>query len=143
MIKTLNQQAGGTVSDTPVMSIDLLPTLADISGVKIDRSVAKEIDGISLKKLLTTGRNNLKRESLFWHYPHYHSEGATPYSAVRNGDWKLIHIIETDSYELYNLKDDIGEQRNLIDENPKVKVRLQKELENWKLRMNAQMPTVR
>jgi hypothetical protein len=62
---------------------------------------------------------------------------------VRNGDWKLIHIIETDSYELYNLKDDIGEQRNLIDENPKVKVRLQKELENWKLRMNAQMPTVR
>lgn len=143
MIKNLNQQAGGTVSDTPVMSIDLLPTLADISGVKIDRSVAKEIDGISLRKVLTSGKNKLKRTSLYWHYPHYHSEGATPYSAVRNGDWKLIHIIETDSYELYNLKDDIGEQQNLIDENPKVKVRLQKELEHWKLRMDAQMPTVR
>ena len=143
MIKNLNQQNGGTVSDVPVMSIDLFPTLTDLTGVKVDRTVSKQIDGISMKNLLTAKNKSFKRKSLFWHYPHYHSEGATPYSAVRQGDWKLIHIIETDTYELYNLKEDIGEQHNLITQNPKIHARMRKDLNDWKLSVDAQMPEMK
>ena len=82
----------------------------------------------------------LKRSSLYWHYPHYHTEGATPYSAVRNGDWKLIHIIETNTFELYNLKTDSGETSNLASSQPAIVKRLTKELEKWKKEVNAQMP---
>lgn len=143
IIKNLHQQASGTTNHTPVMSIDLFPTLMDLAGVKVDSTVKNGFDGISLKPLLADKKKQLKRQSIFWHYPHYHSEGATPYSAVRHGDWKLIHIIETNTYELYNLKEDIGETKDLASLYPKVVKQLAKELEKWKKDMNAQMPLVK
>jgi len=143
IIKNLHQQASGTTNPTPVMSIDLFPTLMDLAGVKVDKVVKNGFDGISLKPLLADKKKQLKRPSIFWHYPHYHSEGATPYSAVRHGDWKLIHIIETNTYELYNLKEDIGEKKDQASLYPKVVKQLAKELEKWKKDMNAQMPLVK
>jgi arylsulfatase A-like enzyme len=143
IIKNLHQQASGTTNHTPVMSIDLFPTLMDLAGVKVDKVVKNGFDGISLKPLLADKKKQLKRSSIFWHYPHYHSEGATPYSAVRHGDWKLIHIIETNTYELYNLKEDIGEKKDQASLYPKVVKQLARELEKWKKDMNAQMPLVK
>jgi len=143
IIKNLHQQASGTTNHTPVMSIDLFPTLMDLAGVKVDKVVKNGFDGISLKPLLADKKKQLKRSSIFWHYPHYHSEGATPYSAVRHGDWKLIHIIETNTYELYNLKEDIGEKNDQASLYPKVVKQLARELEKWKKDMKAQMPLVK
>jgi arylsulfatase A-like enzyme len=143
IIKNLHQQASGTTNPTPVMSIDLFPTLMDLAGVKVDKAVKNGFDGISLKPLLTDKKKPLKRSSIFWHYPHYHSEGATPYSAVRHGDWKLIHIIETNTYELYNLKEDIGETKDLATLYPKLVKQLAIVLEKWKKDMNAQMPLIK
>jgi arylsulfatase A-like enzyme len=143
IIKNLYQQSSGTTNHTPVMSIDLFPTLMDLAGVKVDKAVKNGFDGISLKPLLADKTKQLKRSSIFWHYPHYHSEGATPYSAVRHGDWKLIHIIETNTYELYNLKEDIGETKDLASLYPKVVKQLASELEKWKKDMNAQMPLIK
>ncbi|MPN21542.1 Multifunctional alkaline phosphatase superfamily protein [bioreactor metagenome] len=140
IIKNIKQQAGGTVNNTPIMSIDLFPTLTEMAGVKIDKKIKKGFDGVSLKQILADGTKSLKRTSLFWHYPHYHSEGATPYSAVRHGDWKLVHIIETNTYELYNLKEDIIEKNDLAAKQPQLVKQLAKELEAWKLKVNAQMP---
>ena len=107
------------------------------------KSEKKDFDGISLKPILAGKTEKLKRSSLFWHYPHYHIEGASPYSAVRNGDWKLINIIETGENELYNLKNDIGETKDVASQNPKLVKKLSSELEKWKKKMNAQMPTFR
>lgn len=143
IIKNLHQSARGSVSHTPVISTDYLPTLVDIINLPVKKSVLKAFDGVSIKPLLTEKPKTLKRKSVYWHYPHYHTEGATPYSAVRNGDWKLIHIIENDTYELYNLKHDIGETINLAAVEPKVLAKLTKELEQWKIKMNAQMPTLK
>jgi arylsulfatase A-like enzyme len=141
IIKSAQQIAPNRINSMPVMSIDFMPTLIDVAKLKADKKVCKGIDGISIKSILTSETGSLKRKSLYWHYPHYHTEGATPYSAVRNGDWKLIHTIETNTYELYNLKSDLSESKNLIDSEPAIAAKLKKELENWKKNMEAQMPT--
>lgn len=75
----------GAVIDTPVSSIDFLPTFCDLAGVKCGK-----VDGVSLAPLLRGGR--LKDRSLYWHYPHYSNQGGEPGSAIRDGDWKLIQI---------------------------------------------------
>ena len=90
---------------------------------------------MSLKSLLTTLLDELKRKAIYWHYPHYHSEGATPYSAMRMGNWKLIHVMETNKYELYDLKNDISESKNLYDKEPEIAKKLIKSLEEWRKKM--------
>jgi arylsulfatase A-like enzyme len=143
IIKSVQQILPNRTNSIPVMSIDYMPTLIDMANLKVDKKVMKGIDGVDIKPLLISETGKLKRKSLYWHYPHYHTEGATPYSAVRNGDWKLIHTIETNTYELYNLKSDISESKNLIDSEPAIATKLKKELESWKKKMKAQMPKVK
>lgn len=126
----------GQVSEVPVIGTDLFPTFAAAAGANY--SFAEEIDGINLLPLLK-GKNS-DRRSLFWHYPHYHPEGATPHSAVRKGDWKLIQLYETGELELYNLKNDIAESNNLASTEQAMVKRLTKELNRWKEKTHAQQP---
>ena len=62
---------------------------------------------------------------------------------MRKGDWKLVYRMQSGELELYDLANDIGEQRNLAAEQPgKVKelaAELGGKLRGWK----APMPTVR
>jgi len=83
----------------------------------------------------------LGREAIYWHYPHYHPGGATPYSAVRAGNWKLIEFYEDLHVELYNLADDIGESRDLAAAQPQITDRLRNRLHAWRQSVGAQMPT--
>ena len=53
--------------------------------------------------------------NLYWHYPHYHAGGDSPYSAIRSDSFRLIEFHEDDSVQLYNLANDIGEQNDLAD----------------------------
>ena len=78
---------------------------------------------------------------LFWHYPHYSNQGGSPHGAVRLGDFKLIEWFEDMSVELYDLKNDLGEQRNLAGENSAKAAELAKLLHDWRKQVNAQMPT--
>ena len=96
------------VSDVAVCSTDVFPTALAAAGVK----AGSEIDGVDLLPHLTK-RGAVKREALYWHYPHYSNQGGVPGGVVRQGDWKLIEFYEDGRLELYNLKDDIGERRNL------------------------------
>jgi arylsulfatase A len=79
--------------------------------------------------------------SLYWHYPHYHAGGDSPYSAVRAGPWKLIEFHEDDSTELYNLADDLGETTNLAAQQPERAAQLRADLHAWRDEVDAQMPT--
>lgn len=141
IIKNLDQRYSGTVNHCPVISTDFLPTLVDILQLPATRKEKKIFDGVSLKPILM-GKDRVNRNEIFWHYPHYHIEGAVPYSAVRSGDWKLIHIMETDKYELYNLKEDIGETKDVASQYRDITKKLTKKLNKWRKNMNAQMPTV-
>ncbi len=123
----------GSIIDTPVTSVDFFPTICDAAGVK-----PGDVDGVSLLPLLRGGR--LKPRPIFWHYPHYSNQGGRPASAVREGDWKLIEFLEDGRRELYNLRDDISETRNLIRKEPRTTSRLQSLLDNWRKKSGAVMP---
>jgi arylsulfatase A-like enzyme len=127
----------GSTCAEPVMTIDLLPTLAEACGLAVPRSHVT--DGESLIGLLKeSGR--LKRDALYWHYPHYHPGGATPYSAVRSGDWRLVEFFEDGRAELFDLKTDVGETRDLAKEKTDRVKELRGRLAAWRKAVGAQLP---
>jgi arylsulfatase A-like enzyme len=105
----------GTTSGAVVGHIDLYPTLLDLLGVPFPSQ--QKIDGISYAAVLTeTG--TLKRKVFFNYFPHGRSPGRAGGVWVRFGDWKLIRWFgvpagDETRYELYNLRDDLGETKNL------------------------------
>jgi arylsulfatase A len=143
----------GSVNETPVISTDFFPTVleltqgaATVAGEPAGGGATKQArgttppDGESIVGLLKGG-TGLKREAIYWHYPHYHPGSATPYSAIREGDWKLIHFFEDDHVELYNLKQDLGEKTDLAGSNPNKAAELRTKLDAWRTAVGAQLPT--
>jgi arylsulfatase A len=127
----------GTRSEVPVTSTDFYPTILDMAG--LPQKPAQHCDGKSLTPLLK-GTGKIEREALFWHYPHYHSLGSTPSGAVRSGDYKLIENYEDSGLELYNLKEDPGEQNNLASKEKQKANELRLLLANWLKETKAAMP---
>src|SRR4029079_7945557 len=74
-------------------------------------------------------------------HPHDHPGGATPYGAVRSGDWRLVEFYEDGRTELYNLKGDVGETKDLSVAQPKKRDELLGLLRQWRSEVGAQMPT--
>jgi arylsulfatase A-like enzyme len=83
----------------------------------------------------------MKRGLLFWHYPHYGNQGGAPAGTVRDGDWKLIEWYEDGGLELYDLRNDPGEQYNLVAQEPAKAQALRTRLAAWRLSLKAVMPT--
>jgi len=130
--------------ETPIISVDLYPTLAEIAGVKPPAEY--ELDGVSYAGLLTGEAKSLDRDAIYWHFPGYLGAGqgkwrTKPCGAIRAGDWKLVEYFEDDRMELYNLKDDIAEQHDLAESNPAKLKELHDKLIAWRNHVGAQMPT--
>jgi arylsulfatase A-like enzyme len=121
----------GTTCATPVSSIDFFPTILEGCAVK---SKAKA-DGVSLFPLLKGG--SLERKALFWHYPHYSNQGGRPGGAVRAAGYKLIEFFEDGRRELYDLRKDPGEMRNLSADKPAVLKELGEKLAAWRKAVGA------
>jgi arylsulfatase A len=100
----------GTSSSAMVHSVDLFPTFLDIAGQKPRPEDHR--DGITMVPLLS-GKKPVNR-TLFWHFPHRRD----PSSAVIDGDWKLVHHIDTGKRELFNLKSDGREKADLAATEP-------------------------
>ncbi|MEM9896469.1 MAG: sulfatase, partial [Bacteroidota bacterium] len=130
---------GNRESDVLTISTDILPTILGLMGGK--SLIPASVDGIDLSSYLLEDQIP-KREALYWHYPHYHTEGAEPFSAIREGNWKLIHTYEKNELELYNLAEDLGEQINLIEKYPQKGNELEIKLKRWKKIVHAQDPTI-
>jgi arylsulfatase A-like enzyme len=124
----------GSESRTPVIGCDLYPTVLEAASVKVPGTV----DGRSLVPLLKGG-SSLGRDALYWHYPHYHSQGATPYSAIRDRDLKLIEWQEDGRIELYDLSTDPSESKDLAGERSADVKRLRSKLDTWRKKVGAQM----
>ncbi len=128
----------GTETDATAMTIDLYPTLLQAAALK--PKSGQIVDGKSLMPVLK-GNGPLQRDALYWHYPHYHIGGATPYSAIRQGDYKLIEFYEDKHTELYNLKTDPREANDLATKEPKRAEDLRRKLDVWRTQVDAQHPT--
>ena len=134
----------GTVSTEPIISVDLFPTLLEVSGAK--RPEKQALDGVSLVSALTGARLAQQREAIYWHFPGYLGAGAdswrtTPAGAIRAGDWKLHEFFEDGRLELYNLKDDVSEKTNLADKTPDKVKELRTKLAAWREQVKAPLPT--
>ena len=125
------------VTETAAITVDIYPTVLELAGVSRKESL---VDGVSLAPLLTTGKKP-ERDTIFWHYPHYHPGGATPYSAIRSGDWRLVHFYEDGRDELYHLGSDVGEKNELSSKEPEVAKSLRARLDGWLKSVDAQLPT--
>ncbi|MCP4922435.1 MAG: sulfatase-like hydrolase/transferase, partial [bacterium] len=103
IIKYPSLVTAGT-SDVPVISTDFYPTILDLA--KIERRPNQHLDGISLAPLLKNPKAKLKREALYWHYPHYSNQGGFPGGAIREGKMKLVERYEDGRTHLFDLNND-------------------------------------
>ena len=139
ILKLPGKVKAGLKVATPVVSTDLYPTILELAGLPLHPE--QHVDGMSLKPLLTGHVNTLDREAIYFHYPHYHHINTMgPAGAVRMGDYKLVEVFETGAVELYNLRDDLGEQKNLSAEMPELTGQLTKMLRDWQAASGAGMP---
>ena len=106
--------ASGSVSDTVIAFWDFLPTAAEIAGIRSPGG----IDGRSFAPALF-GRPARPHQPLYWEF---HERGFT--QAVRTGDWKGVRPDAGEPIELYDLKEDIGEEKNVAAQYPDVVERI-------------------
>jgi arylsulfatase A-like enzyme len=126
----------GSACTEPVISTDFYPTMLELAGLPLRPN--QHVDGTSFVSLLKGEK--MTRGPIYWHYPHYGNQGGAPGGAVRDGDWKLIEWYEDSRLELYNLKEDLRETKNLAATMPEKARELQKMLADWRRSVGAQMP---
>ena len=115
----------GSISSEPICNLDLLPTFCELGGVKLPQD--RPLDGTSLVSLLDDKPFN-RQQPLFWHY--YRSisgpkaamrigdymilgsweQAKLPPGSVQQGDMEILKERKLVSFELYNLKNDIGQK---------------------------------
>ena len=134
IIKWPGKVPAGSVCDEMALSMDLLPTFAHLAGASLPEM---QIDGKNIIDLLTAKEGAKTPHEYF-----FFNKGM----AVRSGNWKY-HQKEvfkvkstkrkTNGPSLYNLKDDIGESKNLIEQHPEIAERLKKALMGHVERLNS------
>ncbi len=148
IIRWPGKVTGGTVCDVPVITDDFFPTVLAMTGVRVPDTIRRHLDGTDITPLLLQTGGIERPHPLVWHYPHYWGWKAlrvadstiTPFSAIREGDWKLIYTYEKGRCELYDLAEDIGEKHNLAKEKPDVAQKLCGDLRSVLQVMGAQTP---
>ena len=129
----------GSVCHEPVLLTDIFPTL--LAATQIPGPRTNTCDGIDLMPLLKNPNAKLKREYLYFHYPHYyHAPPTTPVSAIRAGDWKLLRFYEDQHLELYNIREDISEKVDLAKQMPEKARELRDRLDSWLKSVKAAYP---
>jgi len=135
MIKWPARGQRGTVSHVPVISTDIYPTVLELIGAPA--RPAQHRDGVSLAGILR-GDPAPAREAIYWHFPHYSNHGRqSPGGAIRLGDFKLLDYFEHQSVQLFNLKEDPGEQRDLSREQPALARKMAGLLRDWRTSVAA------
>ncbi len=125
----------GSTSSQFATGTDFYPTLLELAG--LEKLPNEHLDGISLIPALKGGHSE---RVLYWHYPHYGNQGGEPSSIVREGNYKLIRYHEDGREELYNVKEDIGETKDLAAENPDLVKKLSARLTAHLTEVGAKIP---
>ena len=141
----------GSKTSEPIIGVDMYPTFCEITGAK--KPEGQSLDGVSLLPFFKGEVKDFGNRPLYWHFPAYlQSYSASgeqrdrlfrsrPCSIIRVGDWKLHQYFEDNGLELYNLRNDIGEAKDLATTNPEKTQELLKQLEQWRKETGAPIPT--
>ena len=131
----------GMVTDVPVTGTDFYPTLLEMLDLPLRPEQHK--DGISFVPLLE-GKPFIGHDAIYWHFPHYSNHGnQSPGGAVRVGQYKLLEYFENGTVQLFDLDNDLGEQRDISKENPETTQKLLKMLQDWRQQTDAKMPDIK
>ena len=116
----------GTVSEQPCITFDFSASIVRVAGAKVPPG--RDFDGIDIIKLVETGRPPQKR-TLFWRG----RRGQRTRKAIRDGDMKYIWQTDGRKSEeyMFDLKNDVGENHNLLAKRPNEVNRLKALLANW------------
>lgn len=117
----------GKSIDAPISGIDFAPTILEATGASLPKG--QVIDGVSLLPTLRTGVA-LAARPLFWHFPCYIGKGE-PMSLIRSGDYKLIQKFSGPTFELYNVRLDPGETKDLAKSEPTKFAEMRQQLAAW------------
>lgn len=127
-----------SVSGQPVIGTDLYPTILDLAGLSAHPE--QHIDGVSVRPYLENPDAPVVPRKMFWHYPHYGSQGGEPSSIIKDGEWKLIYYHEDMRTELYNMSVDQTEAGHLNILYPERVESMKTELLVWLKQVGARMP---
>lgn len=104
----------GSINDHMVSNLDFAPTILELAGVE----KPKDMQGVSFIKLLQNEDVKDWRESIYYHYYEYPAVHMVKrHYGVRTREYKLMHFYyDTDAWELYDLKKDPSELKNVYDD---------------------------
>lgn len=135
----------GSACNQPVIIEDFFPSILEMAGVEDAQQIGGQVDGLSFVPQLRGEHDKSRKDRpLVWHFPNNwgpKGPGIGPSSSIRRDNWKLIYYHEDGHYELFDVAEDLGEQKNLADRSPEVRDRLAAELGRYLNAVNAQMPT--
>ena len=107
--------------------LDYFPTFIDVAGIK---NYQGQLDGNSLMPLFKSDAKKLADRPIFWHLASQYKHGTC--SAIRQGRYKIIQFLADGKVELYDLKSDPLESKNLAQSQPKIAKDLLDELVTWR-----------
>ena len=125
------------VSEAVITSMDFYPTILEMADMPLRPELHQ--DGKSLVPLLKNQTQNV-HDAAYFHYPHRSNQKGSPSSAIRRGDHKLIVFFNDGRRELYDLKEDVGEEENLAGRMPELADELHRELKAWWEEVDARFP---
>lgn len=115
----------GTTTNQLALTMDLVPTLLDLTGTEAPDSLS--FDGRSLRPVLLDQDTLSGQRTVFWNWPR---RGT---AAVRHGRWKLVlKQPGVDTPKLFDLDADLGEQRDLADQHSGRVDRLTQRYHQWR-----------
>ncbi|MFT7632057.1 MAG: hypothetical protein ACI87E_003104 [Mariniblastus sp.] len=133
----------GSRSDVRIQSNDLYPTILRM--LNIEPLKKHPIDGVDFAKALRGEK--MDRGPMFTHVPSHGNspQWLPPSMSVHHGDWKLIRTFHygeegNHAYRLYNLREDIGEDKNLAADHPEKVRDLDKLIEDYIVEANVVVP---
>ena len=105
----------GSVNHENIIVDDIFPSILQLTNIK-PKGKIQHVDGLSLVPIIQ-GKTSNQNRLFTWHYPHMRTNGSPdiqPFSAIRQGDWKLIFFHKDQHFELYNTRTDLSEKNNLF-----------------------------
>lgn len=142
-VKWNGKTSPNAVNNNYLIIEDFFPTILEMAGVENYKTI-QTVDGQSFVDQLESPSSIAQERPLFWHYPNQwgpKGPGIGAFSAVRQGDWKLIYYHLEENFELFNIKNDIGETNNLAETEKEKLSELATVLTNYLKSVNAQMPS--